>query len=232
MDARQLDEILAATLDDERLSRGERQALGAVIAELGAEQLALVRSRAFALARERLTDRNGSDLLAWCESITQLIGHHESQRAAAAASVRNEAWFSPGDACPRRIIELIDGTARQLDVCVFTLTDDRIADAVLRALSRRVAVRLLTDDEKSQDLGSDVDRLARAGVAVRTDRSEKHMHHKFAVFDRRILLTGSYNWTRSADRDNEENFVVTDDPGLVRAFLAEFEKLWEGFAEG
>ena len=40
--------------------------------------------------------------------------------------------------------------------------------------------------------------LAELGVAVRIDRSEHHMHHKFALFDDAILATGSYNWTRSA----------------------------------
>ena len=53
------------------------------------------------------------------------------------------------------------------------------------------------------------------------------MHHKYAVVDGSVLLTGSYNWTRSAFRVNEENIVVTDDPRLVRAFSKAFEELWE-----
>jgi mitochondrial cardiolipin hydrolase len=52
------------------------------------------------------------------------------------------------------------------------------------------------------------------------------MHHKFAVFDARTLLTGSYNWTRSADEYNKDNFLVTDDPHLVQAFSATFDRLW------
>ena len=53
------------------------------------------------------------------------------------------------------------------------------------------------------------------------------MHHKYAVFDRRCLLTGSYNWTRSAAKNNEENFIITYDPRLVSEFLAAFEELWD-----
>jgi phosphatidylserine/phosphatidylglycerophosphate/cardiolipin synthase-like enzyme len=56
------------------------------------------------------------------------------------------------------------------------------------------------------------------------------MHHKFAVIDGKTLLTGSYNWTRSAADFNEENVVVTDDPRLVSSFAAEFEKLWKKFS--
>jgi phosphatidylserine/phosphatidylglycerophosphate/cardiolipin synthase-like enzyme len=56
------------------------------------------------------------------------------------------------------------------------------------------------------------------------------MHHKFAVFDARTLLTGSYNWTRSAAEDNRENVLVVDDPRLVRPFVETFEELWAAFA--
>jgi cardiolipin hydrolase len=55
------------------------------------------------------------------------------------------------------------------------------------------------------------------------------MHHKFAIFDRTYLVTGSYNWTRSAASYNEENIVVSDDRRLVSAFSGTFEKLWEKF---
>ena len=53
------------------------------------------------------------------------------------------------------------------------------------------------------------------------------MHHKFAVADSNQVLTGSYNWTRSAARENEENIVVTNAPELVSAFTRQFEQLWK-----
>ena len=56
------------------------------------------------------------------------------------------------------------------------------------------------------------------------------MHHKFAVFDGRTAVTGSYNWTRSAARVNQENLVVSDDPRLVKPLVEEFERLWEKFS--
>ena len=53
------------------------------------------------------------------------------------------------------------------------------------------------------------------------------MHHKFAVFDSTILLNGSYNWTRGAASNNEENFVVTNNSRLVAIFSKAFEDLWQ-----
>jgi phosphatidylserine/phosphatidylglycerophosphate/cardiolipin synthase-like enzyme len=224
-----LDEALRRTLDDGRLSRGERTALGDLIDEIDLPQLAHLRSRVFAIARAELERRPAAEVLAWAEAVTQLIAARSEARLEARREFRQEAWFSPDDACPRRIVEAIDAARETVDVCVFTLTDDRISAALAAASRRGVAVRLITDDEKSADPGSDVERLRGSGVAVRMDRTPFHMHHKFALFDRRTLLTGSYNWTRSADRDNHENFVVSEDPVLLRRFARQFDALWAAF---
>jgi len=56
------------------------------------------------------------------------------------------------------------------------------------------------------------------------------MHHKYAVFDEKTTLTGSYNWTRSAAEYNEENIVITADSRITRQFLNEFEKLWKSLS--
>ena len=125
------------------------------------------------------------------------------------------------------ICELLRSAVREVDICVFTITDDQIAEAILTAHRRNVAVRILTDQEKSSDRGSDIKRFHNAGVSVRVDRSPYHMHHKFAVFDARTLLTGSYNWTRTANEFNQENFIVTDDQYLVETYSAVFDQLWD-----
>jgi len=52
------------------------------------------------------------------------------------------------------------------------------------------------------------------------------MHNKFAIIDNRILLTGSYNWTFSANHRNDENLMVIDDPDIITRYQNYFEKLW------
>ena len=225
----EIDDILRQTLDDLRLSRSEKRALGQVLADAGLNDAgaALVSSRAFELARRHVGGADGPDVLDWLEEVVKVV------RAAAAPPPGGrlaEALFTPAADCAGRIVELFGRSRRTADVCVFTITHDRIADAILSAHRRGVAVRVITDDEKVFDLGSDVDRFVSAGMAVRTDRSEAHMHHKFAVFDRRVVLTGSYNWTRTAASGNQENIVLSDDPRLVGAFGEAFERLWREFA--
>jgi mitochondrial cardiolipin hydrolase len=143
-----------------------------------------------------------------------------------------EVFFSPGDACRLRIAHRFNVAKRTADVCVFTITDDRISKTIHAAHRRGVIVRIITDNDKAFDLGSDIDAFRQAGIEVRIDATPFHMHHKFAIFDGQHLLNGSYNWTRSAAEQNEENLVDTDDPALVQAFQQQFETLWHHLVDG
>jgi len=64
------------------------------------------------------------------------------------------------------------------------------------------------------------------GIPVVMDNATSHMHHKFVVVDGKVLLTGSFNWTRSASEQNQENVLITSDPRLVAPFATEFDRLW------
>lgn len=230
MDTVELERSLRATLDDGRLSRAEKQALGELFAdaELDAQRLGQVRARAFAIARERTQDARALEALEWVEDLVKLLAQRETPSAATEAHV----CFSPGDGCLRTILAELGRVRKTADICVFTITDDRIAEAIVAAHRRGVAVRVLTDNDKQFDGGSDIERLRRAGIAVKVDETEHHMHHKFALLDDARLLNGSYNWTRSAGSFNEENLVVTTDAGLVKAFARQFAALWNALPGG
>lgn len=230
----ELERFLLQSLDDDRLSRGERQVLQALLAELDPdthEQQVLLH-RAFALAAERLFDGRDRVLVDWLEEVVKVLRPTQETAAGGGAERVAEAWFTPSRRAIGRLRGLMANCRHRLDVCVFTITHDDLAEELLMAQRRKVAVRILTDDEKSHDLGSDVHRLERAGIEVRMDDSPAHMHNKFVVLDERLLVTGSFNWTRSAATANQESFIVTDEPALVGAHLEEFERLWAQFASG
>jgi len=222
----ELDRILRHTLSDFRVSRGEKRVLKQLIKDMGLDpqQLANLRHRAFEIARSEVISPNAGGVLDWLEDVAKILQEHPDDK-----TIKSEAHFSPGNKCGLRIANLFVTARRSVDVCVFTITDDRISDAILDAHQRGVAIRIVTDNDKSEDVGSDVARLARQGVPVRYDRTEYHMHHKFAIFDEHRVLTGSYNWTRSAAKYNQENFVISDNEGLLREFTVAFKQLWERY---
>jgi hypothetical protein len=52
------------------------------------------------------------------------------------------------------------------------------------------------------------------------------MHNKFCIFDKEALITGSYNWTYSAELRNAENIIFTSEKKVCQGFQQQFEKLW------
>ncbi len=219
-------ELLAAmlqTLDDRRLSRSERAALDAVLADLAlseAERKAL-RAELFGAIRTRLLDRRDRELVDWLHDVVKVLDPQERRTLPT-----SRALFGPEDPMVETLVGLIRSAKTSLVAAVFTITDDRVAAALIDAHKRDVAVRILTDDEKSWDRGSDIERLRRAGLDVHADHSDHHFHHKFAVFDDGPLLCGSYNWTRSADAHNRENFLITHEPVLIDQYKRAFDRMW------
>ncbi len=227
IDFAELDRVLRDSVVDGVLDDGEKFELREIGSGLSRDRVRYLRNRAFDLVRERWNGPEAAplELLRWLEQVIRTL-----DAGADPPPVEAQAWFAPGDDCLRRLRELCLGAKRTIDVCVYTISDDRLCDALLDARRRGVAVRILSDDHKVHDAGSDVLRLRDRGLDVRLDDTAFHMHHKFAVFDGQRLASGSFNWTRGASEGNEENLVVTDDVRLVRAFAGHFEGLWEKFA--
>lgn len=138
-----------------------------------------------------------------------------------------QVFFSPGNDCRDTIIRQINDSVSSLLICVFTISDDRISDTLIYKHSQGVNIQVITDNDKCYDLGSDIEKLCKAGIDVRVDKTPYHMHHKFAIIDNKTVLTGSYNWTRSAAVNNHENLILSTEKQVVKKFKQEFEKLWE-----
>jgi phosphatidylserine/phosphatidylglycerophosphate/cardiolipin synthase-like enzyme len=146
----------------------------------------------------------------------------------AAAYPAPEVYFSPGGGVRQRLLQAIEGARRTIDLAIYNLTAAELAEALQAAQARGVQVRILMDRE-NLDAGSPaIGRLRRSGIPVRAlgVPEQSLMHNKFAVFDGRLAVTGSYNWTWSAEHANYENLVVLDDPEVVGHFQREFQRLW------
>ncbi|HID95936.1 MAG TPA: phospholipase D family protein [Candidatus Latescibacteria bacterium] len=148
-----------------------------------------------------------------------------------------EVHFSPGGGSEKAILTKLDNAAKSIDVAMYAFTSRQLAWSLVRAHQRGIRVRVLLDGEfDTTNKYSKGTFLTRRGIDVRIDRShitgsgesEGHMHHKFAIIDGRIVITGSYNWTASAERRNDENLIIlTDFPELTRTYEKNFEKLWQ-----
>ena len=214
---------LHASTTDDFLSKEEKRTLKELVADqpLHAAEINIIRNKIFEIASQKAKSENFQFVLEWVKGTMAVLQTPFPDL---------DSYFSPGDTCRNAITKQISTARQDLLVCVFTISDDLITESLISAHRRGVDIRLITDNEKSFDKGSDIAQLAREGIALRMDTSPNHMHHKFMVIDQHSVLTGSYNWTRGAARFNHENIIITKDPTTVRAFTHEFDKLWPTMA--
>jgi|Deesub1362A_J573_1020465.scaffolds.fasta_scaffold01043_9 hypothetical protein len=128
-----------------------------------------------------------------------------------------------------KLIELMDSATQTLDIAMYYFTDDDLGEAVIRAYRRGVKVRILLDESQVGASGGEYQRLIAEGIPVAIENTSGLMHHKFVIIDKKVTITGSYNWTASADDNNFENIVIISCPEIAQAYTQEFENLWERF---
>lgn len=136
-------------------------------------------------------------------------------------------YFAPDRGTADQVIGFLDRCNVSIDAAVYSLTHDGIADALMRAVYRGVKVRVMNDKLQSASRYNDDEKLAAAGVEVKTEAfTSGLLHHKFVIGDSSAVGTGSFNWTVNADQKNAENFVIIRLKYTVDEFQEEFDKLW------
>jgi phosphatidylserine/phosphatidylglycerophosphate/cardiolipin synthase-like enzyme len=158
--------------------------------------------------------------------------------AASWAEMMVQACFSPQGKCSEHIVREIDKAQKELLVAVYAFTSEDLARAVVQARKRGVTVQIVLDrefdaaNERSQGKFLESQKIALRRISgMKPAVPEKDaglMHQKFSVIDRKTVLTGSYNWTRSADNSNDENLLLFRDAGpLAEEYRKVFFQLWE-----
>jgi len=156
----------------------------------------------------------------------------------ASADMAVQACFSPQGKCATHIVREIENAKRELLVAVYAFTSDDLASALVQAKKRGLVVQVIIDREfdarndnskgKFLEIQKIPLRRLSGSKPPNSAREVGLMHQKFAVVDRRIVFTGSYNWTQSADNFNDENLLVFRDAGaLAEEYRRIFLRLWE-----
>jgi len=139
---------------------------------------------------------------------------------------KTEVYFSLYDNPQKEIIKNINQAQAFINIAMYIFTDREIALPLVQAQERGVKVRLYLDKEQVDYKYSQSRLLVQKGIKTRISTNNYIMHNKFAIIDNRILLTGSYNWTFSANNRNDENLMVIDDPEIIEIFQNQFLNLW------
>lgn len=142
------------------------------------------------------------------------------------------AYFTPQDNCERKIINVIDSAKKQILIQAYGFTSVGIGEALTRALSRGVVVRILLDKSNAKAVAHQpvtaqdystlkiLKKIQKAEIVI--DHAPGIAHNKIIIADD-VVITGSFNFTTSAQQRNAENIII-----LYNAQIAQiYQKNWD-----
>ena len=151
-------------------------------------------------------------------------------------SLSIQVFFSPNGGAREAILEEIEKAEKEINIAMYIFTDRELSNSLASAKERGVKIKVLLDGKSAEEISySKHYFLSEKGVNVRLDKTHKSygnkyegiMHNKFAIIDNSILITGSFNWTHSAEELNDENLlIIKNEKKLIAKFQDKFDELW------
>jgi phosphatidylserine/phosphatidylglycerophosphate/cardiolipin synthase-like enzyme len=135
-----------------------------------------------------------------------------------------EVYFSPNGGCTDAIVNALDQAKTSVLVQAYSFTSAPIAKAVVDAHKRGVQVKVILDKSQRTEKYSSADFLAHAGVPVSIDAKHKIAHNKVMIIDSETVITGSFNFTKSAEEGNAENLLIIRSTDLAVKYTNNWKK--------
>jgi phosphatidylserine/phosphatidylglycerophosphate/cardiolipin synthase-like enzyme len=142
------------------------------------------------------------------------------------AGYRIKTTFAPDNDITGEVVQAIKDARQSIDILAFTFTSDRIGDALLAARKRGVKIRVVIESRNASGTGSEYKRFKTNKLDVRQDGNCYVMHDKVIIIDGHEVITGSFNWTRQAQEQNDENALFIDNDGLAQHYANEFTNIY------
>ncbi len=142
--------------------------------------------------------------------------------------VQVENYFSPTDEVMQKLVQYVKGSRKSIRFMIFTYTHPDLAAAMIAQAKAGVDVRGVIENRGASQ-GALVP-LFCAKLPVKVDGNKYTMHHKVIVIDDSIVVTGSFNFTDSADTSNDDNVLVIHSPAVAALYLQEFGRV-DGIAQ-
>lgn len=135
-------------------------------------------------------------------------------------------FTSEDPALESNIIPIVNGATSSIRFLAFSFTDYPLANAMIQRMQQGVDVAGVMDKIQAGGQGAELGTLFCAGVPVRHDGNKQFMHNKVIIVDERFVITGSLNFSTSAEESNDENVIIIDNPDIARLYMQDFERVY------
>lgn len=145
-----------------------------------------------------------------------------------AHAAAEEVCFGPEGDCGALVASEIGRARHTVRLQAFTFTSKRVAQAMSEAQHRGIDVGAILDAKEARQTAAIAGALLDAGVRIRLDGAHSLAHNKVVIIDDDEVLTGSLNFSISAEHYNAENLLVLrGDRRLAEAYLKNWSAHWE-----
>jgi phosphatidylserine/phosphatidylglycerophosphate/cardiolipin synthase-like enzyme len=135
-------------------------------------------------------------------------------------------YFTPPIGGAGGLIKHIDASKKTIKVMAYGFTAMPLSDALVKAHRRGVKVQLLQDEKSAGNNSDAVNQLIAAGIEVRSDGKHAIQHNKVMLLDDDIVITGSYNFTKSAEVRNAENIIILKSAYAAKRYADNWVTHW------
>ena len=133
-------------------------------------------------------------------------------------------YFTPGNRVEMAIAEVIAAARQRILVQAYSFTNPLIVQALAEAKSRGVDVIVLLDKSNRNQKYSAADFTSHSGLETLIDDKHAIAHNKVMIIDDQIVITGSYNFTRAAEKSNAENLVIIESVPIAEKYLRNWQR--------
>ena len=127
--------------------------------------------------------------------------------------------FTPPAGCGTVIATQISKAQDSIYVQAYGFTSGEIAKALINSHNRGVKVRVLLDKSNIGAKHSKMRNLREAGIEVDIDNVSGIAHNKIIIIDKQKVITGSFNFTTSADIRNTENVIIVNNSEIAKKYI-------------
>ena len=139
---------------------------------------------------------------------------------------RIDVYFSPDDGVLNALGLLLTDAQDSIYFLAFSFTSNELGTVVRQKNEAGLDVQGVMDEEQiKSNTGTEFDPFRQKGVDVLIDGNPGQMHHKLFIIDKKIVAFGSYNFSKSAEENNDENLIIIYNPQIAEQFVQEFERV-------
>lgn len=136
-----------------------------------------------------------------------------------------ENYFAPHDRPATKVMDTLKLARKSIHFLAFSFTHDGIGQTMLAKAANGVEVSGVFEKSQTASGHSEYFKMKDAGLAVFLDGNPRNMHHKVIVIDGEIVICGSFNFSDSADRSNDENLLIIYNRAVAAKFEEEFQRV-------